>query len=112
MSLEKWKLQNWKKLKKIFELWFKSSERGAIGYGTLLISEVIDDIDKIISLDIRDILFEKNLYNLYNKNLGFNKGNNIMEIDYDFWKCSSFKESFCLEGGNLIILQNHEIFQI
>ena len=64
---------NGKKVEKDFEDGIKVSERGAIDYGRFLITEVIHDgdkIDKVISLDIGDILVEKDLYSLYKKELG------------------------------------------
>lgn len=56
---------NGKKVEEDFQLGIKDSERGAIDYGRLLITELVDDIDKIISLDIGDILVEKDLDELY-----------------------------------------------
>ena len=55
---------------KDFEKGAKMSERGMIDYGRLLIPEVIDDtIDRVISLDIGNIIVEKDLYELYTKNI-------------------------------------------
>ena len=62
---------NGKKVEEDFELGIKDSKRGAIDYGRLLITELINGIDKIISIDIGDIFVEKDLYELYNKNLGY-----------------------------------------
>ena len=64
---------NGKQVEKDFEDGIKVSERGAIDYGRFLITEVInesDKIDKVISLDIGDIIIEKDLYGLYKKDLG------------------------------------------
>jgi len=48
----------------------KISERGIVDYARLLIPELIDDnIEKIISLDIGNIIVEKDLYELYMKNV-------------------------------------------
>ena len=50
----------------------KRSERGMIDYGRLFIPEVIDDdIKRVISLDIGNIIVEKDLYNLYTQNLTY-----------------------------------------
>ena len=47
-----------------------SSERGIIDYARLLIPELVDNsIEKIISLDIGNIIVEKDLYELYMKNV-------------------------------------------
>ena len=54
---------NGKKVEEDFQLGIKVSERGAIDYGRLLITELVD-VDKIITLDIGDIIVEKDLYNL------------------------------------------------
>ena len=61
---------NGKKAEKDFKEGAKVSKRGMVDYGRLLISEVIDDsIDRVISLDIGNIIVEKDLYELYTKNL-------------------------------------------
>ena len=55
---------------KDFEEGAKTSERGIIDYARLLIPELIDDsIDRVISLDIGNIIVEKDLYELFTKNL-------------------------------------------
>ena len=61
---------NGKKVEEDFHLGIKVSERGAIDYGRLLITELVD-VDKIITLDIGDILVEKDLYGLYEKDLSY-----------------------------------------
>lgn len=61
---------NGKKVEEDFKLGIKDAERGAIDYGRLLITELVD-VDKIITLDIGDILVEKDLFILYNKDLGY-----------------------------------------
>jgi lipopolysaccharide biosynthesis glycosyltransferase len=61
---------NGKKAENDFKEGAKTSSRGMIDYGRLLIPEVIDDsIDRVISLDIGNIIVEKDLYDLYTKNL-------------------------------------------
>ena len=61
---------NGERAEKDFEKGAKTSNRGMIDYGRLLIPEVIDDsIDRVISLDIGNIIVEKDLYELYTKNL-------------------------------------------
>ena len=62
---------NGKQVEEDFKLGIKNSKRGAIDYGRLLITELVDDVDKIISLDIGDIFVEKDLYELYSLNLKY-----------------------------------------
>ena len=62
---------NGKKVEEDFELGIKVSERGSIDYGRLLITELIENIDKVISIDIGDIFVEKDLFELYKKDLGY-----------------------------------------
>jgi lipopolysaccharide biosynthesis glycosyltransferase len=60
------------RVEKDFKEGAKKSERGIIDYGRLLIPEVIDDdIKRVISLDIGNIIVEKDLYDLYTKNLTY-----------------------------------------
>ena len=58
-----------KKVEKDFELGIKDSKRGAIDYGRLIIPELLNDINKVISIDIGDILVEKDLNELYELNI-------------------------------------------
>ena len=60
-----------KRAEEDFELGAKDSERGIIDYARLLIPELVDNVDKVISLDIGDILVLKDLYDLYNTDLGY-----------------------------------------
>ena len=64
---------NGKRAEEDFQVAAKTSPRGMIDFGRLLISELIDDdnIERIISLDIGNIIAEKDLYELYNENLTF-----------------------------------------
>ena len=62
---------NGKKAEEDFELGAKDSERGIIDYARLLIPELLPNISKVISLDIGDILVEKDLFELYNTDLGY-----------------------------------------
>ena len=59
------------KIEEDFELGIKESKRGAIDYGRLIIPELIDGVDKIISIDIGNIIVEKDLNDLYNLDLGY-----------------------------------------
>jgi lipopolysaccharide biosynthesis glycosyltransferase len=58
-----------KKVEKDFKLGIKDSKRGAIDYGRLIIPELLNDINKVISIDIGDILVEKDLNDLYELNI-------------------------------------------
>lgn len=62
---------NGKQVEEDFELGIKNSTRGAIDYGRLLISELINDIDKVISIDIGGIFVENDLFELYNQDLDY-----------------------------------------
>ena len=95
---------NGKKVEEDFKLGIKDSKRGAIDYGRFLITEVVDDIDKIISLDIGDILVEKDLFELYNLDL---KYYGYLGVEDAYSRCfleSTFnhKEKY-VNGGVLLV---------
>ena len=96
---------NGKKAEEDFKKGAKISKRGMIDYGRLLIPEVIDDnIDRVISLDIGNIIVEKDLYELYTHNLTDLAYSGVQDV---YSKC--FMESIFnhkleyMNGGVLLI---------
>ena len=96
---------NGKKVEEDFELGIKVSQRGAIDYGRLLITELLsNNIEKIISLDIGDIIVEKDLFELYQKDLGYQ---GYLGVEDAYPKCflvSIFNHKYKYVNGGVIVI--------
>jgi lipopolysaccharide biosynthesis glycosyltransferase len=95
---------NGKKAEEDFELGAKDSERGIIDYARLLIPELLTNIPKVISLDIGDILVEKDLYELYNTDLQYFAYSAIVDAYPRCFLESIFNHKFKYVNGGVVLL--------
>ena len=95
---------NGKKAEEDFELGAKDSERGIIDYARLLIPELLTNISKVISLDIGDILVEKDLYELYNTDLQYFAYSAVIDAYPRCFLESIFNHKVKYSNGGVVLL--------
>ena len=103
---------NGKKAEEDFELGAKVSERGIIDYARLLIPELLTNINKVISLDIGDILVEKDLFELYNTDLQYFAYSAVVDAYPRCFLESIFNHKVKYVNGGVVLLNVQKWRQI